>query len=202
MGIELLLLAVSLPTSNVQIPWNKETVQGFSVYDGRLETSEGFGAYMDFCLSPNTKNFDNGGGTHDYNSEFLKAYKGVTNVVYDPFQRSEKSNQQALQEVAKHDFDTATSNSVLNVIDQAEKRLEHISLSCSALKAGGIAYFKVWQGNGTLVEQRNIDSYQSNRPAATYQAEVEAVFGKGNVVTDASRHMLIAYKNSGCHQKS
>ncbi|MBS0654502.1 MAG: hypothetical protein JSR46_01885 [Verrucomicrobia bacterium] len=200
MKIVFLLLgcASSLYGSQGQTPWNRETAQGFPVYDGKLEITEGFGAYLDFCLRPNTKNFDNGGGTHDYNSEFLKIYKGVTNIVYDPFQRTQANNEQVLEEVAKHDFDTSTSNSVLNVIDLQEKRLEHIALSCAALKDSGIAYFKVWQGNGSHVAERKEDSYQSNRPAAAYQAEVEAIFGQGNVVVDSQRHMLIAYKNRGC----
>ena len=128
----------------------QETVQGFTIYNNQLEITEGFGAYMDFCLRPNTKNFDNGGGSHKYNSEFLKKYYGVSNIVYDPYQQSPENNHNALTEIAKHDFDTATSNSVLNVIDTEEGRHEHILLSCEALRDGGIAYFKVFPGTGTL----------------------------------------------------
>lgn len=195
-----LLLAMLLKVygEEGQTPWKKETVQGFPVYKGKLETTEGFGAYIDFCLRPNSKNFDNGGGTHDYNSEFLNKYLGVKNFVYDPYQRDEKNNQKVLAEVAKHDFDTATSNSVLNVIDDPQARYDHILLSCKALNEHGIAYFKVFPGDCSQIEVRGDDGYQSNRPASTYQEEVEEVFGKGNVVVDISRNMLIAYKNSGC----
>jgi hypothetical protein len=183
-----------------QTSWDKMTAEGFPIYNGQLETTEGFGAYLDYCLKPGTKNFDNGGGTYDFNSQFLKKYQGVTNVVYDPFQRDEESNLKALAEVSKHDFDTATSNSVLNVIDSHEARQRHIALSCHALKEGGIAYFKVFSGNGSGNEHREEGGYQSNRLAATYQADVEEIFGKGNVVVDKGHDMIIAYKNSSCQK--
>lgn len=181
-----------------QAPWTKETAQGFPIDQGQLEITEGFGAYMDFCLRPNTRNFDNGGGSFNYNTEFLKTYKGVTNIVYDPFQRSESENELALLEVAKHNFDTATSNSVLNVIDNKSDRLKHISLCCEALREGGVAYFKVYPGDSSGQERYPKHGYQSNRPAMTYQSEVEEVFGKGNVVVHIERHMIMAYKNRGC----
>lgn len=133
-----------------QTPWSIKTAQGFPIHQDKLETTEGFGAYLDYCLRPNTKNYDNGGGSYNYNSQFLKTYHGVENIVYDPYQRGEASNLEALAQVEKHDFDSATSNSVLNVIDDAKARLKHISLSCHALKEGGIAYFKVYPGEITL----------------------------------------------------
>ena len=202
--LKVLLLIISLQVygDEIQTPWKKETIQGFPIYEGQLETTEGFGAYIDFCLHPNGKNFDNGGGTHDYNTQFLKKYLGVNNFVYDPYQRDEENNQLALSEVARHDFDTATSNSVLNVIDNQDARIKHISLSCMALKEGGIAYFKVFAGNGSHEESRLEDSYQSNRPAISYQEEVEEVFGKGNVVVDIAKHMIIAYKNNDCQKNN
>lgn len=184
--------------SATQTAWTKKTEQGFLVDGEQLETTEGFGAYLDMCLKPNTRNFDNGGGSYNYNSLFLKQYVGVTNVVYDPFQRTSEDNQKVLEELAKHNFDTATSNSVLNVVDNKEARLKHISYSCEALKEGGIAYFKVYPGNKSGKEKILAHGYQSNRLAETYQKEVEAIFGVGNVVVDRERHMLIAYKNSGC----
>ncbi len=192
------IISFNLQSEESQTAWKKETVQGFPVFEGQLEITEGFGAYLDFCLRPNSKNFDNGGGSHDYNTQFLKNYHGVSNYVYDPFQRSEEVNATTLNEIKKHDFDTATSNSVLNVINTHEARIKHISLSCEALKEGGIAYFKIYPGDRSQVEKKLADSYQSNRSAASYQEEVEQVFGKGNVVVDGKREMIIAYKNSSC----
>jgi len=193
-----LLLLSFIPLIGEQTPWIRDTVQGFPVHKGHLETSEGFGAYMDFCLKPNTKNLDNGGGKDDFNTLFLKEYYGVTNVVFDPFMRSEEHNQSVLAHIEKHPFDTATSNSVLNVIDDKNSRMTHLKLSCAALKTGGIAYFKLYPGNGSSKGEYIEGGFQSIRPATTYQEEVEEVFGKGNVVVDISRELIIAYKNKGC----
>lgn len=191
--------SLMLQSEDAQSPWqDRDTVKGFSIYNGELDTTQGFGAYLDFCLKPNTRNFDNGGGAHHYNSEFLKRYHAVTNVVYDPFKRSEEENRFALTEVSKHNFHTATSNSVLNCIETKESRLDHIALCCQALQESGIAYFKVYPGNGSLIESSATGIYQSNQPAASYQSEVEEVFGKGNVVTDTKKDLIIAYKNSDC----
>jgi len=185
-----------------QTPWEAKTVQGYSLYQGNLDDTEGFGAYMDLPLKPLTRNFDNGGGTHDYNSKFLSKYYGVENQVYDPFQRTEQENVKVLSKVHTHTFDTSTSMSVLNVIDTLPARLNHIFLSCEAIKAFGTAYFKIFENNGTGKEEWNTYGYQANRPTQEFQKEVEGVFGKGNVVTDTVCHLLIAYKNSDCTKPS
>jgi hypothetical protein len=183
-----------------QQSWEKGTVEGFGIYDHQLDYTEGFGAYMDLHLQPGTKNFDNGGGSHDYNTMFLKTHYGVENQVYDPFQRKEEHNEKVLQAAAEHSFDTATSNSVLNVIDHFPSRFTHILLSCESLKDFRPAYFKVWEGDRSSKGQSLAYGYQSNRPTESYQDEVEQVFGKGNSVVDFKRHLIIAYKNHGCQK--
>lgn len=196
--IILLSALVNLGITQEQHPWEKPTIQGFGIYDTNLDYTEGFGAYMDLHLRPSTKNFDNGGGSYDYNTQFLKTNYGVENQVYDPFQRSQEHNEKILKAVAEHSFDTATSNSVLNVIDFFSSRLDHIFLSCESLKDLGIAYFKIWEGNGSSKGQSMPYGYQSNRPTKSYQEEVEKIFDQGNVVTDLKRNLIIAYKNNGC----
>ncbi len=62
----------------------------------------------------------------------------------------------------------------------------------------GAAYFKVYENNRSGKEEWHSYGYQANRQAKEFQEEVEHVFGKGNVVTDSLRHLIIAYKNSGC----
>ena len=193
-----LLLYVGFVFAQEQQPWEKPTVEGFGLYDGKLDYTEGFGAYMDLNLRPGTKNFDNGGGSHDYNTIFLRDIYGVENQVYDPFQRLQEHNENVLKAVADHSFDTATSNSVLNVIDRPSFRLGHIFLSCNALKDFGVAYFKIWEGDGSSIDQFLSYGYQANRLTKTFQEDVEKIFDKGNVVTDFKRHLIIAYKNRGC----
>lgn len=197
--ISIFLLSI-LGFTNEQQPWEKPTVEAFGIYGGVLDYTEGFGAYMDLQLRPGTKNFDNGGGSHDYNTMFLKTNYAIENQVYDPFQRSQEENEKILKAVAEHSFDTATSNSVLNVIDTPLHRLNHIFLSCQSLKDFGPAYFKIWEGDRSSKAKVLLYGYQANRPTESYQTEVEQIFRRGNVVVDAKRNLIIAYKNSGCNK--
>ncbi len=194
----LFLTISSTLLSQEQKSWEKPTIKGFGIENEQLDYTEGFGAFMDLQLRPGTKNFDNGGGSHKYNTLFLKENYGVENLVYDPFQRSKEHNESILKAVDQHTFDTATSNSVLNVIDLPQARLDHIFLSCNSLKDYGTAYFKTWQGDGSSKGKYSSHGYQSNLPTYSYQDEIEQIFSKGNVVTDTLRNLIIAYKNSGC----
>jgi hypothetical protein len=198
--VALFVLLTGIGFAQDQKSWEKPTVQGFSIYDEKLDYSEGFGAYMDLHLQPGTKNFDNGGGSHSYNTIFLKDNYGVENQVYDPFQRPHEENEKVLKEVAEHSFDTATSNSVLNVIDSPSHRFEHIFISCDSLKDFGAAYFKIWEGDRSSKGRSLPYGYQANRPTQSYQEEVEKIFDRGNVVVDFTRHLIIAYKNNGCKE--
>ena len=114
-----------------------------------VDNTEGFGAYDDLGLKRGTINFDNGGCKLDDNTHYLRTKYGVTNHVYDKYKRSTEHNTHTLSLVDVHAFDTATSNSLLNVITSLKERHEHIELSFRALKPGGTAYFKVWRGDGS-----------------------------------------------------
>ncbi len=155
-----------------------------------IDNTEGIRAYDDLRLQSGTVNFDNGGGgcstDLDANTRHLLERYDVTNHVYDKFKRSEEHNNRVMELVSRGDFDTSTSNSVLNVIACPVQRSQHIQLSFDALRSGGVAYFKVWSGDGTGVEttssngtssdSSNQSSYQSNRPAADYLDEVKKIF--------------------------
>lgn len=183
-----------------QTPWTYPTVQGFRIYQGKEDYTSGLGAFMDMDLRPNTKNFDNGGGAWEFNTTFLRRHYGVENHVYDPYNRTPEHNNTVIVLVDQHLFDTTTSCSVLNLIDLEDARYEHIFLSCKALKEHGVAYFKVYPGDGSGQEEYFEDSkgFQANKYASAFQKEVEAIFGEGNVLTDVKHDMIIAHKNCGC----
>lgn len=183
-----------------QKPWEKATVETFGIENGKLDYTEGLGAYLDLPLQPGTKNFDNGGGSYDYSTQFLRKHYAIENHVYDPFQRPKEQNETVLKAVTAHSFDTATSNSVLNVIDSLTHRMTHILLSCESLKNFRPAYFKIWEGDSSSIGKFHSYGFQANRPTASYQNEVEQVFGKGNVVVDFNKNLIIAYKNNGCNK--
>jgi SAM-dependent methyltransferase len=163
--------------------------------DGTLATLSGIGAFLDIVFEPNTNNLDVGGGKGDAISAYLLKERKVTNYVYDPYNRSKQHNDRILGLAAKGNFDSATSMSVLNVIDNRDARMKHIQLMHSALKPGGKAYFKVYRGDNSgrelLDPQHN--RYQSNRGVKTYLDEVTEIFGK-DVTVDKDRNLIIAIK--------
>src|SRR5208282_4922149 len=86
-----------------------------------------------------TKNLDYGGGKYDTASDFLKN-KGVTNEVYDPFNRTEKHNANVYNRFTKTPADTATIANVLNVIKEPAVRQNVLQEVASKVKPRGTVY--------------------------------------------------------------
>eukprot|EP00877_Chromochloris_zofingiensis_P010470 jgi/Chrzof1/5677/Cz16g11110.t1 len=168
---------------------------GYSYTDDHtIDDTEGLGAFHDIRLQPNTRNIDVGGGKFDTNINYLKHKYQVTNRVYDPFNRSKEHNLAVLQESITAPFDTATSISVMNVIKDKADRVDHVRLTFDCIKPGGVAYFKVFAGNGSGQEDVQEGTYQSNRGAESYADEVAQIYGRSNVHIFKHRHLLVATK--------
>ena len=145
-----------------------------------------------------------GGGAYDDGPQWLeKRVPGVKVLTADPFCRSKEHNRsvQDIVEGSLAGVEIVMSISVLNVIQKRETRLLHITLAHNVLKHdGGVFYAKVWAGywprRGTGASQVDSarDSYQSNRWAIDYLAEVEAVFGPKNCFLDCQNNMIVAVK--------
>jgi hypothetical protein len=162
---------------------------------GVLDNTTGYGAFDDLGLTRNSRNIDIGGGKFDQNSKYLKRKFNIENVVYDPFNRSKLHNEKVLNQAKDHPFDTATSMSVLNVINTKPARLAHIKLMYDCICAGGTAYFKVYRGNGSGKEWYGQHKYQGNRGAETYLDEVKEVFGEKNTILKKEQNLIIAQKH-------
>lgn len=126
-------------------------------------------------------NADIGGGKWDLTTEFL-AGLGVTNVIYDRFNRDPDWNEKALARI-EQGCHTATVSNVLNVIAEAEVRREVIELARYAQRA----YFSVYEGDGTGVGKETRCGWQENRKLKDYLSEVQSVFscvglGRGFIV--------------------
>lgn len=93
--------------------------------------------------------------------------------------------------VERGDFDTATSMSVLNVIEDRESRIAHIKLLKSSLKKNGIAYFKIWQGNKSGIKDLAIKFHQNNLKLEFYAPEIEEIFTKSKILQE--KNLIIAY---------
>ena len=128
-------------------------------------------------FAPGTVNLDLGGGKFDEGTKYL-AERGVTNLVYDPVNRSSGENWKIYDAVRNGGVDTVTCNNVLNVIGEAEVRDNVILQAAKALKPGGVAYFTVYEGDGSgKGRQSKADSWQEHRKTKTYVGEVERHFG-------------------------
>lgn len=115
---------------------------------------------------PGDVNADIGGGKYDLTTKAL-CRAGVTNLVYDPFNRSESHNQTVLRLIQER-ATTATVANVLNVIAEPENRAEVIELASQASRV----FFTVYEGNKSGVGCATRDGWQENRKLGTYLPEI------------------------------
>lgn len=121
-------------------------------------------------------NLDFGGGRYDNASEYL-ATKDVTNLIYDPYNRSSEHNKNVLDTIRKNNgADTATCSNVLNVIKEENARHIVIQNIYNLLKSNGTAYFTVYEGTGKGNEGSTKSGYQLNRKTVDYVDEIKEVF--------------------------
>jgi len=133
-------------------------------------------------------NLDYGGGAHDLATEWLADPENggvsVTNLVYDPFNRSPEHNDGVLARVQEMGgADTATLANVLNVIREPEARQEALERAKSLLKPGAPIHIGIYPGDGSGEGRLTSNSedperrtWQENRKLATYLPEVLEVF--------------------------
>ena len=117
-------------------------------------------------------NLDIGGGKYDLGTNYLKNFK-VENLVYDPFNRTEKHNEKILLQLKDKKADTSTISNVLNVIKEEEERLKILNL---AKKYSLITYITVYEGKKNGIGLETIKGYQLNRKLDKYLIEVEKIF--------------------------
>lgn len=122
-----------------------------------------------------TLNLDYGGGHTDIATHWLQQY-GVTNLVYDPYNRTKEHNARILHIVNQHGVATATCSNVLNVIAEKENRIIAIRNIYLALKPNGVLYVTVYEGDKSGVGKANKkkDSYQLNQKLDFYKQEIES----------------------------
>lgn len=126
--------------------------------------------------SPDTINLDYGGGRADTAQDYLNEF-GVTNLVYDPYNRSAEHNQNVIRQVKDNGgADTATCSNVLNVIKEPAVRLNVLQNIRKLVKPSGTVYITVYEGSGRGDEGPTKAGYQLNRKTADYLEEIQQVF--------------------------
>ena len=142
----------------------------------------------DFCKG--TVNLDLGGGKYDTATEYLKT-KGVENLIYDPYNRSDEHNVKVLGRLALRKADTCTLSNVLNVIDTGAGILRALDLAEYSLKKGGICYITVYEGDRSGIgRETKKDCWQNNMKLGDYYEYVYAVFGNAHILGK----MIVAVK--------
>lgn len=95
-----------------------------------------------FTWYQGTVNLDIGGGKYNLMTEKLLE-RGVTNLVYDPYNRSQEHNGNVIHTILRiKGVETVTIFNVLNVIKEREIQLEVIKLAYDALKLGGVVFVR------------------------------------------------------------
>lgn len=127
-------------------------------------------------LPAGTINLDFGGGKFDNVAEYY-ADKDVTNLVYDPYNRSSEHNKEVLDTIKKNGgADSVTCSNVLNVIAEPEARLTVIKNIYNLAKSGATCYWTVYEGSGTGEGSETKSGYQLNKKTADYLEEIQEVF--------------------------
>jgi len=123
---------------------------------------------------PGTVNLDYGGGRFETATKYLRAHS-VTNLVYDPYNRSDEHNAAVLALLLNVKADTATLCNVLNVIKEWQMRQQVLRNIHGLVKPGGLIYISCYRGRDTEPSVTS-HGWQENRPPVTYLSEVQKVF--------------------------
>ena len=122
---------------------------------------------------------DYGCGKYNDGIEFLKKHTNSRVLPYDPYHRDEVDN--AIAQVHLNGSTVLVAN-VLNVIKEQKNRESIIK---DAAK-GKIAFFTVYEGNGSGEGKKTTKGWQNNRKTATYVDEIATHFNnvvrKGKVI--------------------
>lgn len=122
-----------------------------------------------------TRNADVGGGKYDLGSQRIAAF-GVKNIIYDPFSRPD-TYEAVGKLLLRKPADTGTLANVLNVIEDAENRLNALRDTAHFVKRGGKVYVGIYAGNNKGIgAETSSGTWQNNRPLKTYLNEVRQVF--------------------------
>lgn len=152
-----------------------------------LDTTEGIGAFFDIRQNfiKHSVNIDIGGGQFDDHSEWLWKELKVTNLVLDPFQRSQQHNHEILSRIPELNPSSVSLMSVLNVIQEKNERLKVLNLARDILSQSSAAtkkvFIKIWEGDALGKGRKTASGFQMNQLTEFYIQEVRQVFPNAKV---------------------
>jgi hypothetical protein len=127
---------------------------------------------------PRGTNLDIGAGKFDMGKQYLEKERGVSeSVPFDPFNRSVESNRMAVERLLSGErFATATIPNVLNVIAETSARDNVILQAARAIEPEGVAYFQIYEGDGSGSGRKTSKGFQNNKKTADYVEEIRQHF--------------------------
>lgn len=137
-----------------------------------------------YCRAGET-NLDIGAGRYDKGTEYLSRH-GITNLPYDPYNRSAAHNYNILGKAKHSIISCATVLNVLNVIPEKETRLSVVQL---ALSYSGFIVIGVYARDRTGVPTETRDGWQMNARIGFYKNEIDTYFE--NIHSYVTKNFLI-----------
>lgn len=127
-------------------------------------------------LTPGSINADLGGGAFDLGTQFLRT-RSITNIIFDPFNRTPAENELAVVRLADGQAHSVTVANVLCVIREPSARLQLIRQAANVIgdHPARRAFFSVYCDRSKLPGLTPY-GWQEHRPLATYVPELEVVF--------------------------
>lgn len=165
----------------------KQAQQEFSSAATSINSTKLPAIYNMVNFRPGDVVVDFGGGKFDNAVNYLKD-KGVTLLVYDPYNRSAEHNKEVLRILKEHGgADAAVNSNVLNVIKEPEAREAVLRNIKKITRRGAPIYITVYEGRGDGAEGPTKSGYQLNRKTGDYMDEVGRIFSnvkrKGKLIT-------------------
>ena len=126
-------------------------------------------------------NLDWGGGKYNKTTDYL-AERGVTNLVYDPYNRDIDHNREIILQAYSTAINTITCANVLNVLKSKAARTKLLKEIYGVVKyqyskqyRWVTVYFSMYEKNGNGIPDENLP--QTNMKTEDYRAEIAKVFG-------------------------
>jgi len=141
-----------------------------------------------FGWYPEQVNLDMGGGKYDTATKFLEK-RLVTNLIYDPYNRTMEHNQEVIYQLKKRGgADTATISNVLNVVETTQAMLDILGFVYVSLRDGGKCHVTCYAAKQAGVTKK--DCFQQGKPLVWYEDVIRQIFGS----VYRKHGMLIAVK--------
>lgn len=152
-----------------------------SAYTSTKRLPRAFKVFEDlFGNLRNEVNLDYGGGKYEKATEWLAGY-AVTNIVYDPYNRSTEHNEAVMNRAIEDGVSCITCLNVLNVVRDENERIAilsnilHIAIESQLVRGEyPVILIQVYEGNKSGTP--SVTTAQMNRRATDYYDEIRMLF--------------------------